>query len=350
MPDKPRHRSGYTSQGTEAVRSACLTVAVTLGAMLDDLCIFGGLVPALLIDLGGEGTDSEHEEHPGTNDLDLGLSLALLDDERYAEISDRLRREGFRADTNDAGNQTVQRWRWRMEQLTVTVDFLMPPAPGQAMDLRVQNLQPDFGTLVTPATTKLFGVSRWFTADLHLGHANIIEYSGRPFESADVMNRALIDGWNDVVAPDDEVWILGDFALGRIADTLPLVADLAGRKVLLTGNHDRCWPGHRRRAEGWEDRYVVAGFDEIVHGVVEIDVAGHRVLACHFPYRGDSHDLDRYVDSRPADRGQWLLHGHVHERWRQRGRMINVGVDAWDYRPASESQLAALIGAGPGDR
>lgn len=41
---------------------------------------------------------------PAPNDLDLGLSLALLDDERYAEISDRLGREGFEPDTNDAGN------------------------------------------------------------------------------------------------------------------------------------------------------------------------------------------------------------------------------------------------------
>jgi calcineurin-like phosphoesterase family protein len=34
------------------------------------------------------------------------------------------------------------------------------------------------------------GMSRWFTADLHLGHSNIIEYSGRPFDSVDAMNRA----------------------------------------------------------------------------------------------------------------------------------------------------------------
>jgi hypothetical protein len=156
MPDKPRHRSGYSSEETQLVRAACLTVAVTLGAVLEDLCIVGGFVPALLIDIGGETADTEHEEHPGTNDLDLGLSLALLDDERYAEISDRLRREGFEPDTNDAGNPTVQRWRWCVDQLNVTVDFLMPPAPDQAVDLRVQKLQPDFGALVTPGLQLAF--------------------------------------------------------------------------------------------------------------------------------------------------------------------------------------------------
>lgn len=188
-------------------------------------------------------------------------------------------------------------------------------------------------------------MSRWFTADLHLGHANIIDYCDRPFDDVDTMNCALIERWNEVVSPDDEVWILGDFALGRIADTLPLVAQLAGRKVLLTGNHDRCWPGHGRRAEGWEQRYLDAGFDEIAHGEVLIEVSGHQPLACHFPYRGDSHDHDRFVDSRPVDHGGWLLHGHVHERWLKRDRMINVGVDVWDYRPVSEAAITELTNA-----
>ena len=42
----------------------------------------------------------------------------------------------------------------------------------------------------------LVSMSRWFTADQHFGHANIIEHSGRPFVSVDEMNRAIIDRWN----------------------------------------------------------------------------------------------------------------------------------------------------------
>jgi len=151
--EKPRHRSGYGQEEFEQVKSACLTVAVTLGAYLDDVCIVGGLVPALLID-SVRDTGDDDPRHPGTNDLDIGLALALLDDERYTEISARLRAEGFAPDTNDAGNPTVQ--RWRLGELTVTVDFLMPPAPEQAPTLRVQNLQPDFGALVTPGLELAF--------------------------------------------------------------------------------------------------------------------------------------------------------------------------------------------------
>jgi calcineurin-like phosphoesterase family protein len=184
---------------------------------------------------------------------------------------------------------------------------------------------------------------RFFTADLHLGHRNIISYCGRPFAGVDAMNRALVERWNDTVAPGDEVLVLGDFAMGRIAETLPLVAELHGYKVLLAGNHDRCWAGHGRSVERETERYLEAGFDDIRQGVMRVEVGGIDVLACHFPYEGDSQDSDRHVAHRPPDRGEWLLHGHVHEKWRTRGRMINVGVDVWDFRPVPEDALVPLI-------
>jgi hypothetical protein len=152
-PEKPRHRTGYGAEEFEQLKSACLTVAVTLGAYLDDICIVGGLVPALLIDTKRD-TEADEDRHPGTNDLDVGLALAVLDDERYAEISARLRAEGFEPDTNDAGNQTVQ--RWRLGHVKVTVDFLMAPAPDQDERVRVQNLEGDFGALITPGLQLAF--------------------------------------------------------------------------------------------------------------------------------------------------------------------------------------------------
>lgn len=190
-------------------------------------------------------------------------------------------------------------------------------------------------------------MATWFTADLHLGHQNIIRYCDRPFDDVEAMNRALVGRWNEVVDEDDVVWVLGDFALGRIAETLPLAGALHGRKVLLAGNHDRCWHGHGRRVEEWTDRYLEAGFDEIVQGSSTMDIDGTTVRLCHFPYRGDSHGQDRYLDHRPVDGGDWLLHGHVHERWAQHGRMVNVGVDARRFGPISETEVAAIIQAGP---
>ncbi len=82
-------------------------------------------------------------------------------------------------------------------------------------------------------------MSRYFTADLHFGHGNILGYCSRPFADVEGMNAALVERWNDVVGPGDEVVVLGAFAMGRIAETLPLARRLNGRKVLLAGNHDR---------------------------------------------------------------------------------------------------------------
>lgn len=184
---------------------------------------------------------------------------------------------------------------------------------------------------------------RWFTSDLHLGHENIIRYCHRPFSDVTAMNTELVNRWNERVDSDDEVWVLGDFAMGQITDGLAVVAHLHGRKVLVTGNHDRCWPAQPRRPADWELRYRDAGFADVLHGTVSVDLGGHHVLAGHFPYEGDSHDEDRFTRFRPQDNGQWLLHGHVHTRWQVHSHQINVGVDVWDYRPVSADTLEAII-------
>jgi calcineurin-like phosphoesterase family protein len=215
--------------------------------------------------------------------------------------------------------------------------------PADVLGRLLNRRQPRNSTAPCAATREHGAMGRYFTADLHLGHSNIIEYSGRPFRDAAQMNAELVERWNSTVGPMDEVIVLGDFAMGRIAETLPTAAVLNGRKVLLAGNHDRCWHGHRKGVQSGVDRYLEAGFDEIWQGTVDLRIDRVEVVACHFPYRGDSHDHDRHVAHRPADKGAWLLHGHVHQSWKVRDRMINVGVDVWDYAPVSEVAIAELI-------
>lgn len=188
-------------------------------------------------------------------------------------------------------------------------------------------------------------VSRFFTSDEHFSHANIIRLSARPFASLEEMNTALVERWNATVGPEDEVWCLGDFAMGRSKGRLDVVAALRGHKILIPGNHDTCAVYHKR-AERERARYLEAGFDAVV-APQSLVLAEASVLVDHFPYVGDSGHDERYAAQRPADRGAWLLHGHVHDRWRQRGRMINVGVDAWGGFPVSEERLVSLITAGP---
>lgn len=194
-------------------------------------------------------------------------------------------------------------------------------------------------------------MTTFFTADLHLGHENIIRYAGRPFPSADEMDDALVAMWNDIVGAGDDVWVLGDVAMGRIDRSLALVGLMAGTKRLVVGNHDRCFrrgagtEKDLRDVDRWTARYAQAGFDEIIWGSTTLVLPGiaEPVEACHFPYSGDSQEHERFVDHRPVDHGRVLLHGHVHGSWRRHGRMINVGVDAWAGRPVDTSTLREVV-------
>lgn len=150
---KPTTRDGYLPEQLEQVRSTCLYVATFLGDLRDDLVVIGGLVPSLIIDQGTlpEGADA----HVGTMDLDVGLTVALLDEGRYRELTERLRCAGFEPDANEAGNLTRQRWRLR-ELPALTVDFLIPPSREGDRGGRLRHIERDFAALIAPGLSLAF--------------------------------------------------------------------------------------------------------------------------------------------------------------------------------------------------
>lgn len=197
-------------------------------------------------------------------------------------------------------------------------------------------------------STKEPETTRWWTSDTHFGHARIIDYADRPFASAAEMDEALIDRWNDAVRPADEVWHLGDVALGRLAESLPLVARLHGRKRLIIGNHDRIFAAAPRRQRArFADQYA-ALFPLGCTDAATTTVRSVRVNVSHFPYDGDSHDEERFRHLRLRDEGVPLIHGHIHKHFSashsQSGTpQFHVGVDAWDYAPVPESAVEAWL-------
>ena len=146
MTDKPTAAAGYEDGQTQFVRATCLYVATKLGDMMDDLVVVGGLVPSLLIDQGNLPAGSD--PHVGTMDLDVGIALGILDDERYRTLTERLRRAEFEPDANDRGNPTRQRWKIQGPE-TVTVDFLIPPSRPEDSGGRLRDIEPDFAAMIT---------------------------------------------------------------------------------------------------------------------------------------------------------------------------------------------------------
>ena len=70
------------------VKSTCLYLATKLGDLMDELVVVGGLVPSLLIDQ--ETLPENVTSHVGTLDLDLGLAFALVGEQRYQSVAERL--------------------------------------------------------------------------------------------------------------------------------------------------------------------------------------------------------------------------------------------------------------------
>lgn len=197
-------------------------------------------------------------------------------------------------------------------------------------------------------------MSVFLTSDWHFGHAAMPKTGRgwRPFETMQDHDETLIANHNYLVGPDDVVWVLGDVAMGKIADSLANCARMNGVKNLICGNHDRpAMTGDPVKRGMWSRRYMdeggfaavlLFGADQPAMTLSSVDPSRH-LLACHYPYEGDHTSDERYADLRPQDTGEWLLHGHVHDAWKVRGRQINVGVDVWDFAPVAASRIIELI-------
>jgi calcineurin-like phosphoesterase family protein len=79
----------------------------------------------------------------------------------------------------------------------------------------------------------------FLTSDSHFGHSGVLAMSKRPFTAGEIRlhDAMLIEAWNARVGRDDDVWHLGDFALGLNRRRLRDVFDqLNGHKRLVRGN------------------------------------------------------------------------------------------------------------------
>jgi hypothetical protein len=110
MPEKPTTAAGYPPDQVVRVKATCLYLATKLGDLMPELVVVGGLVPSLLVEQ--ENLPKNVTPHVGTMDLDLGLAFALVGEQRYQEVAERLRKAKFSPDKNEEGKPT--RW-WRQE-------------------------------------------------------------------------------------------------------------------------------------------------------------------------------------------------------------------------------------------
>ena len=164
----------------------------------------------------------------------------------------------------------------------------------------------------------------FFTADTHFGDPHILRHRRAQFGAVDAHDEALIAGWNAVVGPDDAVWHLGDFAEGASrARCAAVFSRLNGAKRLVRGNHD----SNRVIDLPWAEPPVESARLSLP------DARGRdrRLYLSHYAHR--------------AWPGLWRetrhLYGHSHGWLPDTSRSCDVGVDAWDYRPATLDAVLA---------
>lgn len=173
------------------------------------------------------------------------------------------------------------------------------------------------------------GKQRFFTSDLHFLHGNIIEFCKRPFKDINEMTNVITRNWNKKVGKEDDIYIAGDLSMlgdEKANKLVSIMRRLNGKKHLIYGNHDRIKPF----------RYINDLCIESVHfPYLKLD---NGWIIVHDPVLAVACPKDSVV-----------IAGHVHTMY---GKVIpnelgmnifNVGVDAWDFTPASEEELKVIL-------
>lgn len=165
-------------------------------------------------------------------------------------------------------------------------------------------------------------MTRYVISDLHLDHANIIEYCDRPFDDVTAMNTQLCANWNRVVDAGDTVFVVGDLVMGSHECAMEFVRGLNGSIVLIEGNHDSV-------------DATTAPFPVVT--ACEVQFGKYRFHCTHRP------------ENAPRA-AEWVLYGHHHNNDVQtypfvdpQNNRVNVSAELLQYTPLSVEELLVCL-------
>jgi calcineurin-like phosphoesterase family protein len=167
----------------------------------------------------------------------------------------------------------------------------------------------------------------WFTADLHIGHANIIRHCNRPYSSVQEMNESLILNWNSRVKTSDTIYIVGDLFFRNTVSAEEYLNRMNGKKHLILGNHDKDWI---KKVD--MPKHFIS-----VDRLAEIGDGKHKITLCHYPM----------MTWNGMAKGSYLIYGHIHNNtnsdyWpllKLMPNALNAGVDINKFHPVSFDEL-----------
>jgi calcineurin-like phosphoesterase family protein len=170
-------------------------------------------------------------------------------------------------------------------------------------------------------------MTTWFSSDLHLGHDKDFIYEPRGFISAQENAETILDNFNYILRPGDDLYLLGDLLVGPDSDDyLEYLASFPCNLHLLWGNHDT-----DRRKEMFK---TLPNLVETLGCGAMIKLGKWHFLLSHYPtLTANYDDYDK-----PLKERIWNLHGHTHSKncfeFMDKGwQSYNIAVDAHNCYP-----------------
>lgn len=163
------------------------------------------------------------------------------------------------------------------------------------------------------------------TSDPHFCHAKEFLYGPRGFDSVEEMNRQLVINWNQTVAPDDVVWVLGDLMLNDNARGIELIKQLNGELHIILGNHDT-----DVRELLYAECYNVA---EVVLAA-RFRYNGYNFYLSHYPTICTCGDIDKPLRNKVIN---LCGHSHTSNKWADwsKGAIYHCELDAHNNKPVA---------------
>ena len=154
----------------------------------------------------------------------------------------------------------------------------------------------------------------FFTSDLHFNDERLDVYSRDfRFNNSEEVDKAIVDGYNSMVEDNDTVYFLGDISMDKKG--FENLNNMNGNKILIKGNYDK----------KYSDDFLLEYFDEVGDKAELVLSNGEKVYLNHYPTEARA-DLFNIV-------------GHIHGCWKVQKNMLNVGVDAWHFKPVPEDKV-----------
>ena len=177
------------------------------------------------------------------------------------------------------------------------------------------------------------------TGDTHYYHSNVIKYCNRPFKSETEMRNRMIENYNNVVPKDGTCFFLGDVAMmgpSQWEKMKGLLNNLNGTKHLILGNHDEIKPF----------RYLECGFSSVHTSlIITVDMKIQQLTDTSaylklFQKKISSFRENFFLVHDPSfwntmPKNHICLCAHIHNLFKiiPEKKIINVGVDLWNFTP-----------------